>query len=102
MTSERAFAEHPLLTAADERRLARLIERGDLQAKDRLVSSNLRLVASGGRRHVGRGPPMEGLLEERGVGPSRGSGKRDWGRGTRLSTRPGPRARRRITPALAK
>ena len=101
MTSERAFAEHPLLTAADERRLARLIERGDLHAKDRLVSSNLRLVASVARRYVGRGLPMEDLLQEGVVGLIRAAEKYDWRRGTRFSTYAVPWIRQSITHALA-
>src|SRR3954468_4601580 len=101
MTSERAFAEHPLLTAADERRLARLIERGDLQAKDRLVSSNLRLLASVARRYVGRGLPMEDLLQEGVVGLIRAAEKYDWRRGTRFSTYAVPWIRQAISQALA-
>src|SRR3954447_8770223 len=101
MTSERAFAEHPLLTADDERRLARRIERGDLAAKDRLVSSNLRLVASVARRYVGRGLPMEDLLQEGVVGLIRAAEKYDWRRGTRFSTYAVPWIRQSITHALA-
>src|SRR3954462_10264897 len=101
MNSERAFAEHPLLTAADERRLARLIERGDLQAKDRLGSSNLRLVASVARRHVGRGLPMEDLLQEGVVGLIRAAEKYDWRRGTRFSTYAVPWIRQAIAGGLA-
>jgi RNA polymerase primary sigma factor len=101
MTSERAFAEHPLLTASDERRLARRIERGDLEAKDRLVSSNLRLVASVARRYIGRGLPMEDLLQEGVVGLIRASEKYDWRRGTRFSTYAVPWIRQSITHALA-
>jgi RNA polymerase primary sigma factor len=101
MTSERAFAEHPLLTAADERRLARRIERGDLAAKDRMVSSNLRLVASVARRYLGRGLPMEDLLQEGVVGLIRAAEKYDWRRGTRFSTYAVPWIRQSITHALA-
>jgi RNA polymerase primary sigma factor len=101
MTSERAFAEHPLLTADDERRLARRIERGDLAAKDRLVRSNLRLVASVARRYVGRGLPMEDLLQEGVVGLIRAAEKYDWRRGTRFSTYAVPWIRQAITHALA-
>jgi RNA polymerase primary sigma factor len=101
MTSERAFAEHPLLTASEEKRLARRIERGDLDAKERLVSSNLRLVASVARRYVGRGLPMEDLLQEGVVGLIRASEKYDWRRGTRFSTYAVPWIRQAITHALA-
>src|ERR671931_637533 len=101
MTSERAFAEHPLLTAEQERRLARRVERGDLAAKDLLVRRNLRLVASVARRHVGRGLPMEDLLQEGVVGLIRAAEKYDWRRGTRFSTYAVPWIRQAIGHALA-
>src|SRR3954463_3233486 len=101
MTTERAFSEHPLLTAAEERALARRIERGGLAAKDRLVRSNLRLVASVARRHVGRGLAMEDLLQEGVVGLIRAAEKYDWRRGTRFSTYAVPWIRQSISQALA-
>src|SRR3954447_19427431 len=101
MTTERAFSEHPLLTAAEERALARRIERGDLAAKDRLVRCNLRLVASVARRHVGRGLAMEDLLQEGVVGLIRAAEKYDWRRGTRLSPYAVPCIRQAIPQALA-
>jgi RNA polymerase primary sigma factor len=101
MSTERAFSEHPLLTADQERRLARAIERGDLAAKDRLVRCNLRLVASVARRHVGRGLPMEDLLQEGVVGLIRAAEKFDWRRGTRFSTYAVPWIRQAISQALA-
>jgi len=42
---------YPLLTPAQEIDLAKRIERGDLHAKELLVNSNLRLVASNARRY---------------------------------------------------
>jgi RNA polymerase primary sigma factor len=101
MNSEQAFSSHPLLTAAEERRLARAIERGDLEAKDRLVRCNLRLVASVARRHVGRGLAMEDLLQEGVVGLIRAAEKFDWRRGTRFSTYAVPWIRQAISQALA-
>jgi RNA polymerase primary sigma factor len=101
MSTEHAFSSHPLLTAAEERRLARAIERGDLAAKDRLVRCNLRLVASVARRHVGRGLPMEDLLQEGVVGLIRAAEKFDWRRGTRFSTYAVPWIRQAISQALA-
>jgi RNA polymerase primary sigma factor len=95
------FSEHPLLTPAEERALARAIERGDLAAKDRLVRCNLRLVASVARRHVGRGLPMEDLLQEGVVGLIRAAEKYDWRRGTRFSTYAVPWIRQAIGGALA-
>jgi RNA polymerase primary sigma factor len=101
MSTERAFSEHVLLTGEEERRLARAIERGDLAAKDRLVRCNLRLVASVARRHVGRGLPMEDLLQEGVVGLIRAAEKFDWRRGTRFSTYAVPWIRQAISQALA-
>jgi RNA polymerase primary sigma factor len=101
MSTERAFSEHPLLTAAEERALARAIERGDLAAKDRLVRCNLRLVASVARRHVGRGLAMEDLLQEGVVGLIRAAEKYDWRRGTRFSTYAVPWIRQAIAGGLA-
>ena len=43
-------ARYPLLTAAEEVELAQRIERGDLEAKERMVNSNLRLVVSNARQ----------------------------------------------------
>ena len=42
---------YPLLTAAEEIELAKRIERGDLEAKERLISSNPRLVVSIAKRY---------------------------------------------------
>src|SRR4051794_17034882 len=101
MTSDQAFAQHPLLTAQEERMLARRIERGDLEAKDRLVRSNLRLVGTVARRYMGRGLSMEDLLQDGVVGLIRAAEKYDWRRGTRFSTYAVPWIRQAITHALA-
>src|SRR3954454_20095912 len=101
MTSEQAFAQHNLLSAQEERALARRIERGDLEAKDRLVRCNLRLVGSVARRHIGRGLSMDDLLQEGVVGLIRAAEKFDWRRGTRFSTYAVPWIRQAVTHALA-
>src|SRR5437868_5734564 len=46
---------YPLLTKAQEVELAKAIERGDLQAKERLINSNLRLVIANAKRYQGQG-----------------------------------------------
>jgi len=48
-------ARYPLLTAAQEIELAKRIERGDLEAKDRMITSNLRLVIHVARGYRGQG-----------------------------------------------
>ena len=44
------IARTPLLTPAEELRLARRVERGDLAAKERMVEANLRLVVHVAKR----------------------------------------------------
>ena len=79
-------ARHPLLSAAEERALARRIERGDLAAKDRLVTHNLRLVVSIARRYQGHGLSLLDLIQEGTIGLMRAAEKFDWRRGLRFST----------------
>jgi RNA polymerase primary sigma factor len=74
------------LTAADELRLARRIERGDLAARDELVTANLRLVASLAARYQGRGVPFEDLVQEGTIGLLRAAERFDHRRELRFST----------------
>src|ERR687895_261944 len=60
----RDVRRHPLLSAEEEVELAQRIERGDLDAKERLVNSNLRLVVSIARRYQGFGLPLQDLVQE--------------------------------------
>ena len=60
---------YPLLTAAEEIELAKRIERGDLEAKERMINSNLRLVVSQARRYQGHGLEMGDLVQEGMLGP---------------------------------
>jgi RNA polymerase primary sigma factor len=77
---------HPLLTAAEEVELAQRVERGDLEAKERMINSNLRLVVSQARRYQGHGLPMEDLVQEGMLGLIRAVEKFDWRRGFKFST----------------
>jgi RNA polymerase primary sigma factor len=77
---------HPLLTAAEEIELAKRIERGDLEAKERMINANLRLVVSQARRYQGHGLPMEDLVQEGMLGLIRAVEKFDWRRGFKFST----------------
>jgi RNA polymerase primary sigma factor len=77
---------HPLLTAAEEIELAQRIERGDLEAKERMINSNLRLVVSQARRYQGHGLSMEDLVQEGMLGLIRAVEKFDWRRGFKFST----------------
>jgi RNA polymerase primary sigma factor len=78
--------KHPLLTAPEEIELAQRIERGDLDAKDRMVNSNLRLVISVARKYQGQGLPLGDLIQEGMLGLIRAVEKFDWRRGFKFST----------------
>ena len=77
---------HDLLTAAQEVELAKRIERGDRQAKDRMINSNLRLVVSIAKRYQGHGLPLGDLIQEGIIGLNRAAEKFDWRRGFKFST----------------
>jgi RNA polymerase primary sigma factor len=62
------LGEHRLLRADEERTLARHIERGDLEAKQRLIEANLRLVVSIAKGYRGQGMPFLDLIQEGTVG----------------------------------
>ncbi|MGP0049911.1 MAG: RNA polymerase sigma factor RpoD/SigA [Solirubrobacteraceae bacterium] len=82
----RAARTHTLLTAEEEIELAKRIERGDLEAKERMINANLRLVVSQARRYQGHGLPMEDLVQEGMLGLIRAVEKFDWRRGFKFST----------------
>ena len=77
---------HELLTAAEEIELAKLIERGDLEAKTRMINANLRLVVAQARRYQGHGLPLEDLVQEGMLGLIRAVEKFDWRKGFKFST----------------
>jgi RNA polymerase primary sigma factor len=82
----REIGRHPLLTAAEEVTLAKLIEKGDGPATVRMVSSNLRLVVSIARRYRSTGIPLLDLIQEGNLGLLRAVEKFDWRKGFKFST----------------
>jgi RNA polymerase primary sigma factor len=82
----REASRYPLLSKEEEVELAKAIERGDLEAKERLINSNLRLVASNARRYDNLGLPLLDLIQEGSLGLIRAAEKFDWRRGFKFST----------------
>jgi len=77
---------YPLLTAAEEVELAKRVERGDREAKDRMINSNLRLVVSIAKKYQGHGLSLLDLIQEGIIGLIRAVEKFDWRRGFKFST----------------
>jgi RNA polymerase primary sigma factor len=77
---------YPLLTAEEEVELAKQIERGDTEAKERMINSNLRLVVSLARKYQGQDLPLLDLIQEGILGLIRAAEKFDWRRGYKFST----------------
>jgi RNA polymerase primary sigma factor len=82
----REIGRHRLLTPAEEVRLAKRIEQGDVEAMHRMVESNLRLVVVVARAHVYRGVPLLDLIQDGTLGLMRAAERFDWRRGTKFST----------------
>jgi len=77
---------YPLLTAAQEVELAKRIERGDKDAKDLMINSNLRLVVSIAKHYQGHGLSLLDLIQEGIIGLIRAVEKFDHRRGFKFST----------------
>ena len=99
----REIGQYPLLTAAEERELAKRIERGDNEARNILARSNLRLVVSIAKKYVGRSPDLTllDLIQEGNIGLFRAVEKFDWKKGYKFSTYATWWIRQAITRALA-
>ncbi len=91
----------PLLTPAEELRLAERMNSGDESARERLAEANLRLVVSIAKRYAGRGMQLLDLIQEGNLGLIKAVEKFDYRKGYKFSTYATWWIRQAITRAIA-
>jgi RNA polymerase primary sigma factor len=97
------IGQYPLISAQEEKELAKRIQNGDKEAESILAKANLRLVVSIAKKYVGRSPDLTllDLIQEGNLGLFRAVDKFDYKKGFKFSTYATWWIRQAITRALA-
>ena len=82
----RDIGKYPLLTREEEIELAKKIEQGDIEARNKLISCNLRLVVSIAKKYMNRGLQFLDLIQEGNIGLMKAVDKFDYNRELKFST----------------
>lgn len=97
------IGQYPLISAHEEKDLAKRIQSGDMEAKNLLAKANLRLVVSIAKKYANRSPDLTllDLIQEGNLGLFKAVDKFDWSKGFKFSTYATWWIRQSITRALA-
>ncbi|MFC1686989.1 sigma-70 family RNA polymerase sigma factor [Patescibacteria group bacterium] len=97
----REIGKVPLLSAEEEVQLAKRKDKGEIEAKKKLVEANLRLVVSIAKKFTGRSLSLLDLIQEGNIGLFRAVEKFDYRKGYKFSTYATWWIRQAITRSLA-
>src|SRR5256886_10994476 len=82
----REIGRIPLLTQEEEIELAEKIKKGDAEARERMINSNLRLVITIAHDYANLGLPLLDLISEGNIGLTKAVERFDPAKGAKLST----------------